>query len=81
MEKTANRKMIDPHVDVGFFYDGDTPVVEVSASGLVEGSYVERYVLDGMSIEAFEELGYDVWTHGFEDSFHSVSQIGELLEE
>lgn len=81
IEEVDKRDFVHPVVEVGFFYDDDTPVIDVTAKDLVEGEYSQAYRLDGLSSEAFEDLGYDIWTEGFEDSFESVLQIGEVLEE
>ena len=80
-DEVRKRDFIEPIVELGFFYDGDTPVLNAKAIDLIDGEYDKDYWLEGMSTEAFEEEGYDIWTEGFEDvvSFNSVEQIGKVL--
>ena len=78
-EEVESRDFIDPSIELGFFYDGETPVLNAKAIDLIDGEYDKDYRLEGMSIEAFESEGYDIWTYGFADSFEFVEQIGEVL--
>lgn len=80
IEEVSKRDFIEPVIKLGFFYKEETPVLDVTAKDLLEGEYSKEYRLEGLSPEAFEEDGYDVWTEGFEDSFESVEQVGRLLE-
>lgn len=74
------RDFIEAFIDLGYRYNGDTPVLDVKATDIVSGEYSKRYSLDGMSIGTFEEAGYDLWTEAFNDSFEHVDPVG-LLEE
>ena len=80
-ERTNSEGLLDPELDLGFHYEEDTPVLDVIARGITGEVYTHKYVLEGLSAEAFEDMGYDIWTHSFEDSFISVNQIGRYLEE
>ena len=71
-EEVNKRNFVDPVVEVGFFYDEDTPVIDATAKDLIEGEYGKTYRLEGLSSEAFEDLGYNMWREGLEDSFDSV---------
>ncbi|WEL23490.1 hypothetical protein [Candidatus Nanohalovita haloferacivicina] len=73
------RRIRDPDLYVGFHYEEDTPVVDVAAHGKKK-SYIDSYRLEGLSVGAFEQLGYDIWLDTFEDTFKSTEDIGRHLE-
>lgn len=76
----GRRHLADPSVELSFHYEDDTPVVDVTAMDPVLGIYSKSYPLDGMSIETFEDMGYDLWTEAFSDDFENFN-LETLLED
>lgn len=58
----------EPQLFFGSHQEGDTPVVDVIAEGSFN-TYINSYRLEGLSMEAFEEEGYQIWKETFEDSY------------
>lgn len=78
-EDLDDRRIRRPDLYIGFHYEEDTPVVDVAAHGKRK-SFIDSYPLEGLSIEAFDDKGYDLWFESFDSSFNSVEDIGDHLE-
>lgn len=67
-EKLEDAGVDEPQLFFRYHEEGDIPVIDVAVEGL-SNSYVDSYRLEGLSLEAFEEVGYDVWKETFEDTY------------
>lgn len=70
----------EPQLYIGSHIEELTPVVDVIAKGPLN-AYVDSYRLEGLSLRAFEEEGYEVWKETFEDNYGESMPLEEFIAE